>query len=992
MDPSPKILLVIIFTSVVHMHAFSQSDISGLSFYNSAEPYIKKDQEKAFQLLQKAMTIARKKNDRSLYIKTLNKLASLELERKDNLRDKIFGWLKEAVLLVKDAEKTSDLALLHYNIGNYYYVHDHNIELSVYHFEAARNIWRALDGNWDEQIANCYHGIGDVYKYLKSDFLEAEKLYETALQMREAIGVTDTLVLFRNHYNLATTNRPQKDFEKALSYGTTALEIAKKMDRPIYQEMTHGVIAGIYRDMGESSLAAQHYKTAIALNRKTDDPKKALGWYYQGLGETMKNDSLYHEAIMNFRIAYNLYLKDNASPRLVTYLLQNLADTYGLLGNEREFYATLHILFDKYAALGMMQGRQASETFVFVGNYHYRKDQLDSALHYYQQSVIASAPGFHPKTVAENPLEEMIGFNYYLHTALSKKASAFRKKFAASNDSSCWANSFESLRLAERLLSLERNTLDMQNAQWEFLDRNYDIYEDIISLLFDAEDRLPHSTLYSLAFQYFEQSKCRTLADALISAERTTQIGFQDTLLTRHSELKRELLTAQDKLNREIETEHRPEVVTRLREQIVNVDRSIQNCKQEIEKKFPGYFNVKYGYRPPSLEKIVKTLAKEDRVILEYFWGKDWIYGLALSKEEISFQRIGKPNIIGAMIDSLLQHFEEGSVSTSLKDFNRFASNAYQLHEYLIKPFQRILANKARLQINPDGQVSKVPFEILLQEDGTGDMVNYRNLKFMIKSYAIAYAYSSSTLVNQTHRAVSKPSFLAVGNALTNMGNVVQSAAVGKGELDLLSHRFADGKFLTGAAATESNFKRMSPDYDIIHLAIHGSGDANKDFSARLYFSPERSATEDGQLNAYELYGLKLNAAMAVLTACESGLGKGYKGEGMMSMASAFTSSGCENILMSLWKVNDQASNALMGDFYGKLFDGAAVDVALRDAKLRYLEGSDELSADPKIWAPLVAYGIADPIFQSSIGHRYITFATVAILAVFAIFFLRKRI
>ncbi len=991
MDPSPKILLVIILTAVCHVNAFSQSDTSGVSFYKLAEPHLEKDQEKAFLLLQKAMNIAREKNNNSLYIKTLNKLASMELERKDNLKEKIFGWLKEAVQLLKDAEKTSDLALLHYNIGNYYYVHDHNIKSSVYHFETALNTWKALDGNWDEQIANCYHGIGDVYKYLKSDFLEAEKLYETALQIRETIGLGDTLMLFRNHYNLATTNRPQRDFEKALSYGTKALEIAKKMDRPIYEEMTHGVIAGIYRDMGESNLASQHYKTAITLNKKTDDPKKALGWYYQGLGETMKNDSLYSEAIKNFRTAYDLYLKDNANPRLVTYLLQNLADTYALVGDEREFYATLRVLFDKFKALGMMQGRQASETFVFIGNHHYRKEQLDSALHYYQRALVASTPGFHPKTVAENPSEEIIGFNYYVHTALSKKAAAFRKKFVANNDSSCWSNSFKSLRLAERLLSLERNTLDMQDAQWEFLDRNYDIYEDIISLLLDAGESLPQDTLYALAFQYFEQSKSRTLADALISAERTTQLGFQDTLLNRHSQLKRELLTAQDKLNREIENEPRPEVVTRLREQIVKVDRSIQNCKLEIEKKFPGYFNVKYGYQPPSLEKILKTLAKDDRVIIEYFWGKDWIYGLAVSQEEISFQRIGKPNVIGAMIDSLLQHFEEGSVSTSLKDFNRFASNAFQLHEYLIKPFQRILINKRRLQINPDGQVSKVPFEIMLQEDGTGDKVNYRNLKFMIKSYAIAYAYSSSLLVDQSHRAVSKPSFLAVGSALSNMGNVVQSADVGQGELDLLSHRFADGKFLTGDAATESNFKRMSPDYDIIHLAIHGSGDASKDFSARLYFSPEHGAPDDGQLNAYELYGLKLNAALAVLTACESGLGKGYKGEGMMSMASAFTSSGCENILMSLWKVNDQASNVLMEDFYAHLLDGAAVDEALREAKLRYLERSDELSADPKIWAPLVAYGIADPIFPSSLNREYVIFVTIGILAIFAIIFFRKR-
>jgi len=65
---------------------------------------------------------------------------------------------------------------------------------------------------------------------------------------------------------------------------------------------------------------------------------------------------------------------------------------------------------------------------------------------------------------------------------------------------------------------------------------------------------------------------------------------------------------------------------------------------------------------------------------------------------------------------------------------------------------------------------------------------------------------------------------------------------------------------------------------------------------------------------------LKLKARLAVLSACESGLGKSYSGEGMVSMASAFTYAGCQDILMSLWKVQDQIAVQLMNDFYKNLF------------------------------------------------------------------------
>lgn len=156
----------------------------------------------------------------------------------------------------------------------------------------------------------------------------------------------------------------------------------------------------------------------------------------------------------------------------------------------------------------------------------------------------------------------------------------------------------------------------------------------------------------------------------------------------------------------------------------------------------------------------------------------------------------------------------------------------------------------------------------------------------------------------------------------------------------------------------------MAPDFDIIHLAIHGTGEIQKNFAASLYFQSQRDTLNDGELHAYELYGLKLKALMAVLSSCESGLGKGYKGEGMISMASAFTYSGCENILMSLWKVNDQTSITLMDDFYEHLLEGESIDEALRNAKLNYLERSDELSAHPKIWAPLIAYGNLDNVFK----------------------------
>ena len=82
-------------------------------------------------------------------------------------------------------------------------------------------------------------------------------------------------MLYKNYYSLAATNRSQHDFDKALSYGTKALELAKHFSPrqfgPLRTEMSSGMLANIYRDMNQSSLAKQYYLNALALNKKSND-------------------------------------------------------------------------------------------------------------------------------------------------------------------------------------------------------------------------------------------------------------------------------------------------------------------------------------------------------------------------------------------------------------------------------------------------------------------------------------------------------------------------------------------------------------------------------------------------------------------------------------------------------------------------------------------------------------------------------------------------
>lgn len=981
---------LIIISSTI---GFTQSVESPLSLYQKGHSLAAKNPKKAYPLLVSAMKFSKQNNDWNLYLHAVNALSGLALGGKEDQQKEAFAWAIEALDILKAAKRDTALAKLHYNVAEFYYVNG-EIELALSHYEVSIKILKLSIGEWNRQVAECYRRLGDVFKYKKSDFREAERCYEKALQIWEKIEFHDHVELFRNYYSLSTTNKSQRDFEKALSYSSKALEIAKKMNSDTRMEMINGVIANIYRDMGESALAKQHYQIAITLNKKTND-QKTLAWYYQGLGETLKNDSLYDEAIDNFSKAHSIYVKQPVNQNLLVYLLKLIAETYALKQDDKEFHQAINDFFEKLQTFGMVRGRLPSDGLVILGDYNMRKLRYDSALYFYQRALIASVHSFHSDKVEDNPSEAMIGFDYYNYGILAKKALALKGKFIKSNKLPYLQQSLDCLMLAEKLLSQERNMLDMEDAKWKFLEENYDIYEDIISSLYEGREFLNTDTLFAQVFRYFEQSKSRSLADALIDTERTIQISNQDSLFDLHAALKRKLLSVQDKLSIELEKIDDSKKIKKLREEIVMLDRNIQDCKLSIEEEYPGYFNVKYGYKTPVLQDVQNLMKGQKQILIEYFWGTEWVYVLGVGGDEILFKRIGRPDSIKAIINSVLSHLEEKHSSINKEAFGLYTSRSHQLYKLLVEPVKAILPIEGRIQIIPDGSISQVPFEILLEEKARSGAVNYHSLKYMIKSYAIGYAYSSSKLVYKSRGPVRKPSVLALGftggRRLRAAGPELEEIQGVEQELEALAKRFNKGEFLVGKDATETNFKILSPEFDIIHLAIHGRSDVKRNYSASLFFRSKYDSLEDGELHAYELYGLKLKALLAVLSACESGLGKGYKGEGMISMASAFMYSGCENILMSLWKVNDQASTILMDDFYSQLLEGKTIDEALRQAKLNYLMTADELTADPKVWAPLVAYGSLDQVFQKDRSKTYIVVSLLTLAVLLLVLIKKKR-
>jgi CHAT domain-containing protein len=172
---------------------------------------------------------------------------------------------------------------------------------------------------------------------------------------------------------------------------------------------------------------------------------------------------------------------------------------------------------------------------------------------------------------------------------------------------------------------------------------------------------------------------------------------------------------------------------------------------------------------------------------------------------------------------------------------------------------------------------------------------------------------------------------------------------------------------LLGSEATESRLQRAlaeRPRWRAVHLACHGRIDAEHPFRSALLLTPDPGG--DGELTVLEVFRMRIPADLAVLSACETAKGRVVRGEGIVGPMRAFLYAGSPRVLCSLWKVDDEATKALMVRFYelwnpkdGSKGMGAAE--ALRRAQAFVRDHPDHPEwKHPCYWAAWVLWGLPD--------------------------------
>ena len=133
-------------------------------------------------------------------------------------------------------------------------------------------------------------------------------------------------------------------------------------------------------------------------------------------------------------------------------------------------------------------------------------------------------------------------------------------------------------------------------------------------------------------------------------------------------------------------------------------------------------------------------------------------------------------------------------------------------------------------------------------------------------------------------------------------------------------------------------------------------------------------------MKASEIYNLDLGVNLAVLSACNTGVGEINPGDGVRSITRSFIQAGCNNVVTTLWEAPDLSTSKIISAFYQNINQGSTMASSLRKAKLDYLQNIQSTYKHPKYWAHLILVGGNEPESRHYKSLPYLIFGSLIFL------------
>ncbi len=879
--------------------------------------------------------------------------------------------LQQALLVWRELNESywvawtlSNIGAANHSLGRY--------EKAVEYDEQALAIYRELKNRAGEGTA--LNDLGGVYYRLSSyekaiDFLERAVAIHREVKDRAGEG-TALNNLGISHYGMSR-------YEKAIEYHQQALIISREVKDWDGEGRALNSLGIAYRKLGRYEKAAEYFEQALALHRKNKD-RNGEGIVLNNLSGVYANQDRYEKAIEYLEPALAIYreLKNRGYEGIA---LSNLG--YFYLNLER-YEKAIEYHEQALAIYREVKDRDGEGAALHnLGDDYYGMKRYEKAIDYLVQALAIS------REVKERDGEADILY------------SLARVERDMNNFSAARARIDESLMVAEFMRS-EILSPASRASYLAVVQTSYQFYTDLLMRQHKAEPTMGYD---ALAVEVSERQRSRSLLDLLAESGTDLHQGIAPALIEREQLVAKQLNDKAQQL-----TTAKPEQTAALKLEISGLETDLERAQTAIRKANPRYAALTQP-QPLKLNEIQSQL-DADTLLLEYALGEDRSFLWAITKDSLTSYELPKEEQIK---QNALQVYEMLTARNTRKsgetDLQRKAritdaeaklpAVAQTLSQTLLGPAVAQFGSK-RLVIVADGALQYIPFAML------PDPASGKNQPLIVGHEVVSLPSASALAIQRTELAGRQPApkMLAViadpvfdrtdtrfkTSAPEAIDKTAQPQTVVAADTRGLEHiaEASDDKAgrlvirrlpftrqeadaLMALTPKDSIWRAMDfqasranvlggglSQYRYVHFATHGLLDTERPGLSSLVLSTvdAEGKPQNGFLRANDIYNMKLPAELVVLSACQTGLGKEVKGEGLIGLTRGFMYAGARRVVVSLWSVNDKATSDLMTKFYrGMLKENERPAAALRAAQIEMWKQKKWQS--PYYWAAFTMQG-----------------------------------
>jgi CHAT domain-containing protein/tetratricopeptide (TPR) repeat protein len=830
------------------------------------------------------------------------------------------------------------------------------------------------DANMSATVLNLMGGAYDAL----GDLENALKFYEDALVEFRKVGNRSSEAAVLN--NIGKIYEDTAEWQKALDFNSRAVEVARNAGDQRLEAIALRNLGLTHEALGENQKSLDYYQRALPLRRVVGDKAgeaetlKSISSAYAHIGQVDKALE-YNEQALDLR-------KTVGDSRGQALTLTSLAETYVAAGDLKKAEET----YQTALPLARMVGDRRLLSILLNGlaDLHTREKKIETAIENYSEAL----------TIAQS-----LGDRQNVSKALQGLARANRDLGNLTE-----AREFISKGVAE--LEDVRSGVVSQDLRASYVAARQEAYLLFVDILMRLHQRFPSDGYDALALETSERARARSLLEMLVEARVDIRRGVDPQLVSREKQLSQLLQTKSERMLQLPGGSAGQEQADAFNKEIAQLENEYQQVQAEIRKNSPEFAAITQPQ--PLNAAAIQALLDDDTLLLEYSLAPERSYAWAVTPRSLqTYELPGRDEIEKSAreVYELVTARSTAKKGESARQKQERIARAdaqlpaaiQRLSRLVTKPLQGNPKQK-RIVVVADGALQYVPIAMLtLSAPGAA----YRPL---VLDYEIVNVPSASVLAIQRQTAAqrkpapkgvavfadpvfsirdarvksakNKPAEEYVGDVavatrlLEHLGDDSGTSG-GTRIIPRLPFTASEAKAIESAAAGFSNLSALDfkasrstvlnsnlSDYRYIHFATHGYLDSERPDLSALVLSlvDENGNPREGFLRAHEIYNLNLPAELVVLSACETGLGKDIRGEGLVGLTRGFMYAGASRVAVSLWSVSDKATSELMHDFYQAMLKrGESPAAALRAAQVQLLK--QKAWSSPYYWAPFVLQG-----------------------------------